>query len=77
MEDKIGSFLRPCSIAYNIRGLGRSIVEINEAFFATKVPLITNILNVYSEEIGTSVEVSRGFDQKDCYANSMVSLHIG
>ena len=58
MEDKIVSFLRPCGTAYTIRGLGSSIIEINEAFFASKIPLITNILNVYAEEQGTSAEVS-------------------
>lgn len=58
MEDKIVNFLRPCGTAYTIRGLGRSIIEINEAFFASKIPLITNILNVYAEEQGSSAEVS-------------------
>ncbi len=58
MEDKIFSFLRPCGIAYTIGGLGRSIIEINEAFFASKIPLTTNILDVYVEEQGNSVEVS-------------------
>ena len=58
MEDKIVSFLRPCGIAYTIGGLGRSIVEINEAFFAAKIPLVTNMLNIYAEEQGSSLEVS-------------------
>ena len=58
MEDKIAAFMRPCGIAYIIRGLGRSIVEINEAFFAAKIPLITKILDIYAEEQGSSLEVS-------------------
>ena len=58
MEDKIISFLRPCGITYTIRELGIPIIEINEAFFASKIPLVTSILSVYSEEQGTSVEVS-------------------
>ena len=58
MEDKIVDFLRPCGVAYAIRGLGRSITEINDAFFASKTPLITNILNIYAEEQENSVKVS-------------------
>ena len=57
MEDKIGDFLRPCGVAYAIRGLGRSIIEINDAFFASKIPLVTNILNVYAEEQENSAKV--------------------
>ena len=69
MEDKIVGFLRPCGIAYTVRGLGRSILEINEAFFAAKIPLITNILNIYAEEQGSSSEVSCALIEKTVYPN--------
>lgn len=58
MEDRIVDFLRPYGVAYAIRGLGTSITEINDAFFAAKIPLIANILNVYAEEQEGSVKVS-------------------
>ena len=56
LEDRIARLLlankkvRPCSFATTIRDLGKSIVEINEAFLTSKIPLIANILNIYSTE---------------------------
>ena len=56
----------PYGIANTIRELARSINEINEAFFAFKIPLMTQILSVYSTEQEPSSRVSfsslsRGF----------------
>ena len=65
MEDKIVAFMRSCGIAYTIRGLGRSIVEINEAFFAAKIPLVTNILDIYAEEPGSSLKASCALIEKN------------
>ena len=48
----------PYGIANIIRELARSINEINEAFFAFKIPLITQILSVYSTEQEPSSRVS-------------------
>ena len=39
-----------CSFATTIRDLRKSIVEINGAFLTSKIPLIANILNIYSTE---------------------------
>ena len=56
LEDRIARLLlankkvHPCNIAATIRDLGKSIVEINEAFLTSKIPLIANILNIYSSE---------------------------
>ena len=67
MEDKIVAFMRSCGIAYTIRGLGRSIVEINEAFFAAKIPLNTNILDIYAEEPVVKGELC--LNRKERYPN--------
>lgn len=63
MEDKVAKlllvneFTRPWGIANTIRELGRSIVEINGPFIASKIPLIANIFNVYSTERESSLKV--------------------
>ena len=72
MEDKIVAFMRSCGIAYTIRGLGRSIVEINEAFFAAKIPLVTNTLDIYAEEPGGSLKASCALIQRTVIRIMMV-----
>ena len=56
LEDRLARLLlanknvHPCNFATTIRDLRKSIVEINEAFLTSKIPLIANILNIYSTE---------------------------
>ena len=56
LDDRIARLLfanknvQPCSFATTIRDLGKSIIEINEAFLTSKIPLIANIMNIYSTE---------------------------
>ena len=56
LEDRLARLLlanknvHPCNFATTIRDLRESIVEINEAFLTSKIPLIANILNIYSKE---------------------------
>ena len=55
MEDSIARLILanttvcPRDIANTIGELSKSIIEINEAFLTSKIPLIANILNIYSE----------------------------
>ena len=56
LEDRIARLLlanknvHPCNFATTVRDLRKSIVEINEAFLTSKIPLIANVLNIYSTE---------------------------
>ena len=56
LEDRIARLLlanqevHPCNLATTIRDLRKSIIEINEAFLTSKIPLIASILNIYSTE---------------------------
>ena len=45
-------------ITNTIRDLGKSIIQINEAFLAFKIPLTTGILSVYCKKQETSSGVS-------------------
>ena len=64
LEDSIARLLLaseiacPYGIANTIRHLGNSIIEINDSFLAFKIPLITSILSVYSNEQKYSSGVS-------------------
>ena len=55
----------PYGVANTIRELGRSIIEINEAFLVFKIPLITQILSVYSTEQDPLSRVSSNLVSKE------------
>jgi len=64
MEDKVAKLLfankcsAPLGTTRSISELGRSIIEINESFVASKMPLLASIVNVYSEEKDAALQVS-------------------
>ena len=70
LEDRLARLLlvnekmHPWSFATTIRDLRKSIVETNEAFLTSKIPLIANILNIYSTEQDKYSMVSRSFVAK-------------
>lgn len=64
LEDSIARLLlanenaHPCGVANTIMELGRSIIQINEAFLAFIIPFITHILSIYSTDPESSSRVS-------------------
>lgn len=67
MEDKVANLLfankysRPFGTTRSISELGRLIIEINESFIASKMPLLASIANVYSKEKDAALQVSLSF----------------
>jgi hypothetical protein len=67
MEDKVANLLfdnkssRPFGTTRSISELGRSIIEINESFIASKMPLLASIVNVYAKEKDATLQVSSSF----------------
>lgn len=64
MEDKVANLLfanknpHPVGATRNIKGLGRSIIEINGFFVASNILSQLSIVNIYSEEKDAALQVS-------------------
>jgi hypothetical protein len=64
MEDMVANILftnkttRPVGATRSIKGLARSIIEINGTFTGSNVASLLSIVNVYSEEKDAALRVS-------------------
>lgn len=63
MEDKVGSLLfagtRPVGATSMMKELGKAIIETNESFTASNMLSLMRIVNVYSQEDDSALQVSR------------------
>jgi hypothetical protein len=64
MEDKVAKIFfanknpRLVGVTRSIKELARSIIEINGSFAVSNMPSLLSIVNVYSEEEDTALQVS-------------------
>ena len=82
LEDSIARLLLankvvgPRGIVNSIKELAKSIIEINGAFLTLKIPLIANIMSIYSKEQEMSLRVSCSLESKGLLAKHYCTFNL-